>query len=375
MKLKNIYKDLKKAYEGTKTKYIMGLEFGKENDTERMMNVFNKGYWSTVPFAFDSNSIFSIRLMPEYNPSKMPILELDELNCARTIAPNLKSFVPLLLLQKLSSKRLISYAKSDINELEKLILFYQDYTEGTDTLSFYKEFLFEVENQHYFENPKKFFQKMYLAFWDYYNNTPQQKETIILFKTMENNIHLPNFEVKDYGIWNTRVYNALGQRVYFDRSISFSESLPYLWQNFIQPHGIDATDVNFDILPSRSSNFHHKFESIVNKMDTNPDLKRHFPSDIQKHPLFHATQALMDNYENYIGAEHVLAAAVLEEEYNDPIMAFNALISAGYWTGTNAGIALIPAWEATIYLAEKQGWIDIYEVLKSQLDFYTKNIK
>jgi len=35
MKLKNIYKDLKKAYEGTKTKYIMGLEFGKENDYSR----------------------------------------------------------------------------------------------------------------------------------------------------------------------------------------------------------------------------------------------------------------------------------------------------------------------------------------------------
>ena len=76
------------------------------------------------------------------------------------------------------------------------------------------------------------------------------------------------------------------------------------------------------------------------------------------------------NLNSYYGLEHLEAAAIYDSELNDPIMSWNCLVNAAYWSGLNTNETLLPAWEAAIYLAEKHNWKDAHFALKTQYDWY-----
>lgn len=70
-----------------------------------------------------------------------------------------------------------------------------------------------------------------------------------------------------------------------------------------------------------------------------------FPEEVQKHPLFEATEAIrIDGQYGYTGEKHLEVASHLD--------------------------IVEKAWQQAINLSEKHGWTEINEILKDQLAFY-----
>lgn len=109
-----------------------------------------------------------------------------------------------------------------------------------------------------------------------------------------------------------------------------------------------------------------QLDTIISKF--NPEL-RYF-SKMSNHPLYEVGQILSKSKNGYDGDAHIEAAKTIDEELNDPLMAWDALVSAGYWSGVNFGIPNMDAWKSAIDLSEKHGWKEIHEVLTDQLEFY-----
>ncbi|KMQ68821.1 hypothetical protein ACM39_05920 [Chryseobacterium sp. FH2] len=184
----------------------------------------------------------------------------------------------------------------------------------------------------------------------------------------ENKSYLPDFEIKDYGIWNIRAYNAIGQRAYSYDLIDLREEskVQFYWQSFIQSHGFDASGYSLQILPNTNARTNLEFDLML----SHPDNIYRLPEKIQNHPLFLPLERIAKSSKSYNGDAHIEAAKTLDEELNDPLMAWDALVSAGYWNGANFGEPNMNAWKAAIHLSEKHGWTEINEVLIDQLEFY-----
>lgn len=74
---------------------------------------------------------------------------------------------------------------------------------------------------------------------------------------------------------------------------------------------------------------------------------------------------------NYAGELHIKAAVILEEEYNDPIGCWNALLSASYWAGKRGDLDGVEmCWGLAIDLSRTHGWREIHNVLSEQMEFY-----
>lgn len=68
--------------------------------------------------------------------------------------------------------------------------------------------------------------------------------------------------------------------------------------------------------------------------------------------------------ERYGGLAHIAAAAMYDEEQQDPVRAFEALQTGTFWAAVNAGVVLRPALDAAIHLAEQQDWHDVHQGLR-----------
>lgn len=71
----------------------------------------------------------------------------------------------------------------------------------------------------------------------------------------------------------------------------------------------------------------------------------------------------------YDGLAHIRAAAMYDEERNDPVRAFEALQTGTFWAAVNAGIVLRPALDAAAALAERQGWEESVQALQQNAAF------
>ncbi|MBZ9752489.1 hypothetical protein K7W42_16700 [Deinococcus sp. HMF7604] len=58
----------------------------------------------------------------------------------------------------------------------------------------------------------------------------------------------------------------------------------------------------------------------------------------------------------YDGLAHIAAAAMYDEDREDPVRSFEALQTGTFWAAVNAGIVLRPALDAAISLARRRGW-------------------
>lgn len=365
MRLNKIQQDLKELYKGKETDTILGFEFSHQEEAKIYTKILQVGQWYVAPFSFETYDSYSIKLTPNKKLLDSPVyLRHRWDHCL--FSDNLSDFLPFRQLKMLKSIKFKKYILDDWQLLEELSLPFREYTKSLDSLEFLKEYLHNEDKLKYLENPSEFYTKVYLDFWNHYYDTPQQKEYVKLMHLMvEDESYLPDFEIKDYGVWNTRVYNAIGRRAYNLIDIKTEKKENQFWQSFIQPHGFDATEIDFDFIPySTSTNF--QLDGIISKFI--PELG--YFSKMSNHPLYEVGQILSKNESSYNGDAHIEAAKAIDEELNNPIMAWDALVSAGYWSGVNFGNPNINAWKAAIYLSEKHEWKEINEVLIDQLEFY-----
>lgn len=362
LKLNKVHQHFKEQYTGKEQLgTILGVDFSSQDDAKIYTEILKTGQWYVAPFCFENFDSYAIRLTPNKNLLDSPV-------CLRsggdhfTFSNNLANFLPFRQLRMLQKSNFVQYILDDWQLLEELSAPFREYTNSLDSLQFLKEYLTNAENRKYLGNPSEFYSKVYLDFWNHYYPTPQQKEYVNLMGSMiDDENHLPDVALIDYGIWNTRAYNAIGQRAYSLINIKTEDKEHHFWQSFVQPHGFDPMEFDFGFIPyTTSTSF--QLNTIISKF--NPELG--YFSKWSDHPLYEAGQILNKDKNAYNGHAHLKAA----KELDDPRMAWDALVSAGYWSGVNFGKPNIEAWRAAIDLSEKHGWTEISEVLVDQLDFY-----
>lgn len=82
-------------------------------------------------------------------------------------------------------------------------------------------------------------------------------------------------------------------------------------------------------------------------------------------------QKPLGKQEDIVAGLYIKAAVILEEEHNDLIGCWNALISASYWAGRRGDLDLVEmCWGLAIDLSRTHGWTEIYNVLSEQMEFY-----
>ncbi|WP_304343899.1 hypothetical protein [Chryseobacterium koreense] len=371
MKINTIHQDLKELYkEKSSVKSILGAVFEHEDEVERCMNLFNSGFWSVTPFAFETYETYGIQLHPQKKLKQSNVVLGDKLGF-KTIAPDLSGFIPFGQLEMLRNPKFIRYILDDWNLLDELSSAFRKYTDDLSSLDFLKEYLHNPEKVALLENPSENYSKVYLEFWNHYNHSPEQLAFSELIQKMKDDeAFLPDFEDKDYGIWNSRAYNAMAQRAFSYNLFDLEEEKKgqFYWQSFNQPHGFDAEIYNTEILPPSSARSESQIVATIGY--ANPDRIYQFTQKIQNDPLFKALECLIKLPQSYNGDEHIKAAKILDEELNNPLLAWNALVTAGYWSGVNFQQPNLEAWQAAIDLAHKHDWTEIHEVLTDQLKFY-----
>jgi len=373
MKLNTIHQDLKELYKDKKgVDDLLTFDFTCDNEKERVMNVFRSGYWSVMPFAFGMYNNFAIKLHPKNKINNSSIVQINNSDGV-TVGANLKTFLPLVNLDFLNDIKIIKEDFIDNRkEIEEMSLPFRKYTNGLDSLDFFYEYITNPENLDRIEKEgENYHNQTYLDFWNHYNNTQEQKKySVLIAKLDADEEFYPKYQEIDYGLWNNRAYNVLGQRAYGDLNSEFKNIEKHVWQNLTQTHGFDALDVDFDIIPDPSSNSSSSLRTIIDEFDPNPDLGNSFSKEIVEHPLYEAIQDLRVRQSGYMGEKHIEAAAILDMEHNDPYAAWDALVTASYWAGQAGSKAIEPMWEAAIYLAEKHNWTEIHEVLVQQYEYY-----
>jgi len=372
MKVNKLHQDFKEFYKGSDTKYSLFFEFEQSDEVQKIMRMFKKGYWSAMPFGFNRKDVVSIKLSPSYSIEDSPLVKFSNITkVCTTIAPNLKRLLPMCALDYIDDEEIFIELQDDINEILKQATSFQKHVNGEHELEFYKDYLLNKENLLFFKNTPKEREKFYIDFWNHYNKSPEQEKTVTLLKKLlEDQSYLPDYEEIDYGIWNTYIYNSLAGRANSKLRTETKDLWEYYWRGVQQPHGFDAMGMVVDgVKPSlnKSKSNISGLSSFNSSWEEEYDC---FPKEVQEHPIFHATESIRIKGDAYIGEEHVLAAAILDEKYNDPIGAWNALVSAGYWAGLNESPAVEVIWETAIYLAEKHNWTEIHEVLVQQYEYY-----
>jgi len=364
MKLNKIHRDLKELYIGKETDVILGFKIGHQEEAKIYAKILQIGQWYVAPFSFETYDSYAIKLTPNKKLVESSVY-LRHRGDHHLFSDNLANLLPLRQLKMLKSPKLKKYILDDWQKLEEISLPFRQYTNSLDSLKFLKEYLHNETKLKYLENPSEFYSEVYLDFWNHYYDTPQQKEyTKLMHLMIEDKSYLPEFAIKDYGVWKTRAYNAIGRRAY--NLIDIKKENQF-WQSFIQPHGFDATEVDFGFIPyATSTSF--ELDGITSKFI--PELG--YFSERSNHPLYKVGQILSKYESNYNGDAHIEAAKVIDEELNDPFKAWDALVSAGYWSGVNLGNPNMNAWRAAIDLSEKHGWTEVNEVLIDQLEFYNR---
>ncbi|MGN7863250.1 hypothetical protein [Chryseobacterium sp. 22458] len=373
MKLNKIHQDLKELYEGKeRLDTILGVEFSHQEEVKIYTKILEIGQWYVAPFSFERYDSYAIKLTPNKKLLDSPVYLRNRWD-HYLFSNNLANFLSFGQLRMLDTSEFVQYILDDWQLLEELSLPFREYTNSLDSLKFLKEYLHNEDKLKYLKNPSEFYPNIYLDFWNHYYDTPQQRGYVTLMQLMmEEESYLPDFEIKDYGIWNTRAYNALSQRAYSDSLFDLNEQKKsnFYWQSFIQAHGFDAMRYVLDILPEYSANSDSQITTTIGF--ANSDRIYQFPEKIQEHPLFLPLERITKFSKSYNGDAHIEAAKAIDEELNDPVMAWDALVSAGYWNGVNFGSPNMDAWKAAIDLSEKHSWTEINEVLIDQLEFYNQ---
>ncbi len=378
MEINKVHSDLKEIYKDKEISKKFYLEFDVEDQKAKLIQLLKKGYWSVMPFGFygyKGNDILAFQLIPgKAILQESPIVSFDKVyqECF-TFAPNIKATIPMSNLKLMTKLVLVQELQKQIEDAIVLSQPFFDYFGGGD-LEFLKQFLLSESNQKRFENAPEYKEDFYKEFWSHYYNTSENSEAFELFdQLVEDGIYLPEYNDtnKDYGLWNNYIGNVLAKRAYSNITIEDKDKWKHYWRCAQLPHGFDCDDNSFEEYTIHVGHSDSLLDSIADAFNSERESKyKMFPKEVQKHPLFEATEAIR-KIRGYTGDLHIKAAVILAEEYNDPIGCWNALLSASYWAGKRGDLDKVEmCWGLAIDLSRTQGWTEIHNILSEQMEFY-----
>ncbi len=372
MEINKKHSELKEIYEGKDVKWKFNLTFDHKDEKILLMNALKRGFWSIMPFGFEGDNILAFKLTPQKVLEKTPIVAFHEVyqECF-TFASNILATIPMANLKFMTKLTLIQELQKEIENAIILSKPFFDYFGGGD-LEFLRQFLLSGSNQVRFENASKYKEEFYKEFWNHYYDTPENTKAFELFDQLIDRYRfLPEYDQTDYGLWNNYIGNVLANRAYSLMKIEIQDKWKHYWYCAQLPHGFDCDDNSFEKYTIKLGDSSSLLDFIADSFDSEWESRYAiFPEEIQKHPLFEATEAIK-KVQAYAGDMHIKAAVILAEEYNDPIGSWNALISASYWAGKRGNLDNVEmCWGLAIDLSRTHGWTEIHNILSEQMEFY-----
>lgn len=364
-------KNLEKSYNKEDYGYLcFSLDLSDENRYLLLKN----GWWHIYYFASTYKTDYGMRITPNMNYKDWPVMSTFDFESTTTLAPNLSLLFYFKYLTLIEDQELFeeyNRLKDKIHTIAKPFL---EVVNGIEELKYFEQYFTNNSN---LPNSEEKILENYLHFWNRYDNSYGHKilRTIITEFMKDNNTYYDEIEYENLGIWKSRILYILVQRV-CNLELNLKNNLKIeklLWELFSCLNVYDSEDINLSHFSNEISTPKSELWYCINELGIDIDKRSDY---LKKGPLFPALLKMSElyltnfNLNKYIGIEHMEAAAYYDSELNDPIMAWNCLVCAAYWSGVNTNETLLPAWEAAIYLAEKHGWKDVHVALTDQYTFY-----
>ncbi len=365
----NIIENLKGRFATAPNSEYTNLGFTPNVESNKLYDLLKKGWWHTCFFGDSSYEIWGLRIFPNLEYAVWSAVELTNGGSARTIAPRLCAFATMLQLDSFSDIELFRMSRRDWPQITATLNRLYELIGGGEYHDFITELLFNdanlpVDAAHKLEN--------YLRVWKHMDPSLGHIELRKLIEqSNEDESFVPeSYRDLDLGHWRTRILNAAATLATFRADhISRSQKLARCWVSFAEPHGYDPEEVRPQQYGSKSNTTAGAMQTIVEQLQGASNFMG-LPLEMQDSPLFAPLVSLAGRKNQYLGVQHAEAAILFDKEYNDPLMAWNCLVSAAYWSGRNGSETLMPVWRAAIELCEANNWSDAHEALVYQWDFY-----
>jgi hypothetical protein len=359
-----------KAYDKTFDKddlYNLGF-YPSVTDTVKY-ELLKKGWWSIYHIFSERYCSYGLNIQPGVNFKDWYVMEMSEsCNSCATFAPGIMNFWYFNQLDYMLILKGFNAYKDKYLDKEKISLPFLESFHMEKEYAYFRDYFL---NKSIIPDSQENIDKIYLHFWNYFDKSKGHEVLRKIITAFNNNkdATITELNTADLGHWATRILYIVVNRSL--RSIINLKGKPELetlfWKLFTSTLNYDAEDGD----PKHIGNSirHPKFElrSMINYLASASYTHSEY---IKNSPLFAALLKMRENRNTYIGVEHVEAAAIFDEKLNDPIMSWNCLVNAAYWSGTNTNETFLPAWEAAIMLCEREGWADAYEALTLQYKFY-----
>lgn len=360
---------LEEEQKGLEKNYREYIGFYAEVHPEDKFEALNKGYWSTLFFARLADHVsVGARIFPQLSLKEWSIQQNTDGDYSYTICDKLANFIAFnqteMLLYNSAFDSVSKNWDTTMHLLKPLLKLFR----AANEMEFVKEHAFNPDNKPETNKVLKNLPK-YLKFWFHYDKSHGHKVLRELIDALDQDRDwLPeSMPEGDLGIWETRIRIMLMLRAKIKR-IMYSKDITdkYIWAGYLQPHGYDSLDIAFTHYPSSTPS-----ESSIWVASSSFNLyKDDFKETETRQLLSDAARKIDSSFKAYNGKEHYEAALILEKE-GKPLEAWNALVSAGYWSGLNRHTEIMEdSWQKAIELCSDQNWEDALDALTYQWEWY-----
>lgn len=348
--------------------------FFNSNLTQDQINSFySLGYWDHILIGYiEISRVFvAIRIVPQLPCEEWPIIYIERHINSVMMSSNFKSF-PILLLQDLiESKEMFEAYKDDQQEVEYFYKNIYNIITGSDKVyDILIDYLNDKSNiptdSDDLDVLSKERREKYITCYKKLDNSKEFNVFAEFVRKMRQDENfLPKLSITDYGVWTTRIYKLIAIRAYFSSTkTTVGNRVLSLWQSFIEPHTYDPQTADPDYYPENSTDTDNYYTKIIDKINY---YREDFPEEIKKHPLFKVALN-MRNAEVSNSLGFATAAAVIDEQYNDPILVWKTLINASYYTSSKEQHILLA--KQAKALCERNGWDDAAYAVTNNIKTY-----
>ena len=312
------------------------------------------GRFGILPLAQRGKSsiggIYGLKIVPNLPFKEWPLVLLLEYDTCYTLAPNFKYLPSLAVARYSNSRKVYDYLNKELKSFQQVVRTVFNFFNSEDDLDLLLTHFSDTSCRPGASSRDSSSINIYLKLLSKINPCPAHlkfRKEVELFR--KDDSYLPNSIRKDdFGIWYANLVNKAAMRL-----LKLKEKdNNLLWNSLLTIHGEDASMRNVKIS-------HNIDEMSTSRFSLNKVARKlEITKDISEHPLHITIKPLGMHNTNYTGAEHLIAAAVLDEEHKDPLAAFNALVSGAYWAGHNMKKALPKIHNQMLNLCKREGWTD-----------------
>jgi hypothetical protein len=361
----NKYKNFSESFNPDDIDY---LGFSPIVNDSTKYELLKQGWWHLFFFASGHYTNYALRITPNSLYNGWNIMEMHRTTNTNIIAPELSSLWYLSQMELLLDPDYFNEYGSILPYLEEISEPFLKLVNGQKYLDSFKQIILSKNVTPDSEANKD---KLYIQLWNFFDNSYGHKILRQIIEKYSKNleVNIKDIAFTGLGHWKTRILYIIAQQSYAQHKdlIEDSELENVYWELFSEANIYDVEFLTPRQVSDNSSEAKYNIGRFAEKLIL--EIEK-CSSYIKESPLFSALVKLGLNVDNYFGVDHVEAAAIFDSEHNNPIMSWNCLVNAAYWSGLNTGETLLPAWEAAIYLAEKHTWTDAHYALKTQYEWY-----